>query len=284
MSTFAYDLNEYFMDSLEVSKFMMGREKIYNIIEKSDGKNILSTIFDWIIMSFVILSVSSIIVESFEISNATTRKILSIVEHASITVFTVEYLLRVITVDFRYPGKSFGRAFVKFFFSPMAVIDLLAILPFYMPRFTTLDLRFLRAVRLLRIFKFSRYNNSLTVVAQVFVRKKNELLITTFTTFVLLLISSVLMYYVEAKAQPDAFPNILASLWWGIITLTTVGYGDVYPVTVLGKFIGGIISFLGIGIVALPTGILSSGFMEIITAEKDAKKAKFCSNCGEKVG
>ena len=133
----------------------------------------------------------------------------------------------------------------------------------------------------MRILKINRYNNSLNLIWTVFKEKKAELAITGFITLLILIIASFLMYYIEGQAQPDKFPNIIASFWWAIATLTTVGYGDVYPITGFGKFVSGLIAVLGIGLVALPTGLVSAGFMEKIG--KSDKESKKCPHCGKEV-
>jgi len=122
------------------------------------------------------------------------------------------------------------------------------------------------------------------MLSRVLKNEKEKLLVTVFITFLLILIASTLMYYLESEVQPEAFPNIIAALWWAIATLTTVGYGDVYPITTMGKFLSGIIALLGIGLVALPTGILSSGFMGEMASDKNEKKSyKYCPHCGERI-
>ena len=167
----------------------------------------------------------------------------------------------------------------------MAIIDLLAILPFYLPFIIPVDLRFLRMLRLLRllrILKLNRYNDSMDIIIKIFKREKEKLITTFFVMAILILFSSSLMYYVENEAQPDKFPNIVASLWWAVATLTTVGYGDIYPITSLGKLFSGVIALLGIGLVALPTGIISSGFITEVNNNK-AEKEKTCPHCGGKL-
>ena len=126
----------------------------------------------------------------------------------------------------------------------------------------------------------NRYTKTLIMIKNVFKKKKEELFITLFISFLILILSSSIIYYVETDIQPSEFPNIIASFWWGISTLTTVGYGDVFPVTVLGKLLSGVIAFIGIGLVALPTGIISSGFIEEMQNKK--KKNKYCPNSGGK--
>jgi voltage-gated potassium channel len=165
----------------------------------------------------------------------------------------------------------------------MAIVDLLAILPAFLPLIFPLDLRiirFLRLFRLFRLFKMSRYVDSLNSLDDVVRSKKEELTVTVVMIAMLLLFSSSLMYVVETEAQPDKFPDIPSAMWWGVATLTTVGYGDVFPVTPLGKVLGGFIAFLGIGMFALPTGILASGFAEEIRKRHEKDKACACPHCG----
>ncbi len=183
----------------------------------------------------------------------------------SVTVFSIEYLLRlwVADADPKYQGPIKGR--LRYVLSPMALIDLLAILPFYLPLALTLDLRVLRLLRLFRLFrlfKMTRYVQSLRTFHRVFAAKKEELLITASMIFILLVLASSAMYAAENDTQPDKFGSIPETLWWGVVTLTTIGYGDVYPVTPVGKVIGGVFAVLGIGLFALPAGILASGFSE----------------------
>lgn len=194
----------------------------------------------------------------------------------SVAVFSIEYLLRlwVAPLDEKYKGPIAGR--LRYAVSPMALFDLAAILPFYLPLAITIDLRVLRLLRLFRLFrlfKMTRYVESLRTFHRVFAAKKEELLITALMIFILLVFASTAMYAVENETQPDKFPNIPETLWWGVVTLTTIGYGDVYPVTPLGKVIGGVIAFLGIGLFALPAGILASGFTEELKRRQDNARA-----------
>ena len=139
----------------------------------------------------------------------------------------------------------------------------------------------MRLIRLFRLFKLGRYSAAIKLFGRVLKAKREELFITAFAIFIILTISSSLLYYVEHKAQPEVFSSIPAAMWWGVATLTTVGYGDIYPITTLGKFLGAIISLLGIGLFAMPAGILSAGFIEEIRKTKET--AKTCPHCGEKL-
>jgi len=158
--------------------------------------------------------------------------------------------------------------------------DLISFLPMLIPIFG-MDLRMLRALRLtrlFRIFKMNRYTDSLTKFTNVFKNKKEELGITALVGFIVLLIASTLMYYIEGPYQPEAFSSIPASMWWGVETLTTVGYGDTYPITPLGKTLGSLIAVIGIGLFALPAGILATGFLAEMQKEKKQKRK--CPHCG----
>jgi voltage-gated potassium channel len=201
----------------------------------------------------------------------------------SVVCFSIEYVLRVWTAneDERFRKPVIGN--IRYTMTTMAIIDLLAVLPFYLP-LIGIDLRFLRILRLFRLFrmfKIARYMKALSLMNRVLKDKREELLISIVFTLFLLVIASTLMYYVENEAQPENFSSIPETMWWGIATLTTIGYGDVYPITGLGKFLGGIIALLGIGIFALPAGIMASGFSEHI--KKDKKDPITCPSCGERI-
>lgn len=202
----------------------------------------------------------------------------------SVFIFTIEYLFRLwaCTADDRFKGAMTGRA--RFAVTPLALVDLMAILPFYLPLLIPLDLRFIRALRLfrlLRILKMGRYSRSAKTLGNVLKEKKEELIMTVVGVLILLVIASSLMYFVENAAQPRAFSSIPAAMWWGVSTLTTVGYGDIYPITPIGKFFGAIIAIFGIGMFAIPAGILASGYAEEI--QKAHVKQKICPHCGKDV-
>ncbi|MDQ2693510.1 MAG: ion transporter [Chloroflexota bacterium] len=202
-------------------------------------------------------------------------------EAFSVGVFTIEYMLRIWTCT-EYPEYSHpvvGR--LRFVLSPFMLIDLLSFLPFYIPIWQ-LDLRMLRIIRLFRLFrllKMGRYAKSLVAIQKVLRAKREELGLTIFSGAILLIISSNLLYIIEHEAQPDRFASIPQAMWWGVVTLTTVGYGDIYPITPLGKIIGAIIAMLGIGLFALPAGIIASGF----AAELQPRPAEalVCPHCGK---
>ena len=200
-----------------------------------------------------------------------------------VTIFTIEYIARVwaCTVDDRYASPVRGR--LRFMVSPYALIDLIAILPFYLPLVVGEQgaTRILRIFRLFRLLKITRYSSSTTIIVDVFRYKARELSITALVMSIWLVFVSSLMYYVEGDAQPDVFSSIPSSIYWGVITLTTVGYGDVVPVTPLGRALGALIALLGIALFALPAGIFASGFAEVLQDRREGPQ--FCPHCGEQV-
>jgi Ion transport protein. len=266
------------------SLYGRAKARVYNVIREDDENDLASNIFDGVIIFLIIVNVALVIMDTFVLPPLVARISLA-VELVSVIAFTAEYLLRLWTSTCRYPDKSSVAARVKYIFSAMAIIDILAILPFYIPFVIPIDLRILRAlriIRLFRLFKVNRYTDALQSIANVFRRKAHQLLSAMIVVMLLMIIASVLMYNVENAAQPDKFENAFSGLWWAIATLTTVGYGDVYPITILGKIFSGIIALLGIGLVAVPTGIISAGFVEDIDKGKKEKK-NFCPYCGKDI-
>ncbi|WP_235299129.1 ion transporter [Portibacter marinus] len=258
------------------------RRQVYRLIDDDNSANLkINDRIGTFIMILIVLSIIAVVVESEESVRINYEGVFLWFEVIAVVIFTIEYLARVYTARLAYPELSPGRAVLKYIFSPMAIVDLLAILPFYielaaasMGLLEIMDLRFirvLRLMRLLRIFKLNRYNSSMKLIGDVMREEKEKLFITIFMTAILLVLASALVFTVEHEGQPEAFPNIYSSMWWAIATLTTVGYGDVYPTTAMGKILAGIIALLGIGLVALPTGILSGSFVQAINEEKERK-------------
>lgn len=273
---------------------------IFGIIQPAEKGNTASRVFDLAIMSLIFLSIASVFIMTFELPR-TVRKVLFMIECVSIIIFTVEYLLRIWTADLLYPDLPGWKARLRYVRSPMAIIDLAAILPFHLPMLFSVNLvgiRAIRLVRILRIFKLNRYTDALVSIGEVFRKKAKEILVSIFFVFLLLTIASLLIYYAEHDAQPEQFSNAFSGLWWAVATLTTVGYGDIYPITVIGRILGAVIAIMGIGMVAVPTGILSAGFVELLESKytppsevvgekKDAaekkEEFKYCPHCGKKL-
>ncbi|WP_341215915.1 ion transporter [uncultured Wocania sp.] len=234
------------------------KKHIKSIVEINDNK--LSRYFAFFIQALILLSVITFSIETIPNLKPQTRTILQSIEWFSVIVFTLEYLLRIYVADSK----------PKFVFSFFGVIDLLAILPFYLS--FGVDLRSLRALRFLRLFrilKLVRYNRAMNHFTRAIKSAKEEIFLFIFITLILIYFSAVGIYYFENEAQPEHFTSIFDSLWWAIITLTTVGYGDVYPITVGGKVFTFFILMIGLGIVAIPTGIISSALTKSIDSKEE---------------
>jgi len=253
------------------------------MVDSTESGNRVENHIKLFIIYLIILNVIAVILETCKSIYQPYAKLFYLFEVFSVVVFTIEYLLRLWVItenpDFSHPVK--GR--IKYIFTPLAIIDLIAILPFYLP-FMNIDFRFIRSIRLTRLFriaKLGRYSVALEAMNIAIKRKKEQLIITVGILLFFLLLSSSLLYYTEYEAQPDKFTSIPHAMWWGIATLTTVGYGDIYPVTTAGKIISSLIAIIGVGICALPTGIISAGFLENIRNNQESTKV--CPHCGKEI-
>ena len=238
------------------------RAKVFELIDTHTEKSKANKIIDRFLLTLIGLNVLAIILESVNTIYSQFSTAFFWFEVFSVTVFTIEYLVRLWTIVEKRTKSGNNVTRWQYVKSPLAIIDLLAILPFYLQLFFSLDLRFLRIVRLLRIFKISRYSSAFSLVLKVFTEERDALIAAFSILFVLLVISASGIYLIEHDVQPEAFGSIPAAMWWAMATLTTVGYGDVTPITVGGKFFGGVITILSLGLVAMPTGIIVSGFSE----------------------
>ncbi len=257
------------------------KKRVYEILDVAKPGDRASKIFDIFIVTLIALNVISIILETVQSIYTKAPRLFQGFEIFSVCVFSIEYVLRLwsCTVNPSYAAPVAGR--LRFAKKPLIIFDLLAVLPFYLP-FLGLDLRFIRALRLFRLFrvaKLGRYSQALQTFGRIFATKKEELFMIIFLLLLLIILASSLMYFAEHDAQPDVFSSIPQAMWWSIITLTTVGYGDVYPITAIGKVLAAFIALLGIGMFALPTGILGAAFIEEIQTKK--KSLKFCPHCGK---
>ena len=192
-------------------------------------------------------------------------------ELATNLIFLAEYVLRIFTADYLYGELGAAKARIKFIFSFYGIIDLFTFLPYFLPFFFPIGavaFRMLRVVRIFRLFRINARYDAFHVITGVLREKKNQLFSSIFLVIMLMLASSLCMYSLEHEAQPEAFSNAFSGIWWSVSTLLTVGYGDIYPVTVGGKLMAIVIAFLGVGMVAIPTGIISAGFVEHYTRMK----------------
>jgi voltage-gated potassium channel len=248
------------------------RQRLAVILDVPQPGDRVSLWIDRCLISLILINVVAVVLESVAALQARWGTVFYAIEVSSVTVFTAEYLLRVWSiVDNRwrseYAHPVLGR--LRFMRSPMAVIDLLAVLPFWLSMFIPLDLRFLRVVRLLRVLKLTRYSAATNLLFEVLREEARVMGAAVFMLFLLLMLMASATYFVEHTAQPQAFANIPQAMWWAVITVTTVGYGDVVPVTTLGKLIGAALGVVGVGMVALPAGILASGFSNALSRRQE---------------
>lgn len=254
------------------------------MVQDSNSRYTLSWFFDLYLIILITMNVFGLILMTVPEIRAEIDPYYKYFETFSFLSFGIEYLLRIWTcVEIKkYSHPVWGR--LKFMFSTMALIDLLSVFSFYFHSGHSLSyIRILRLLRIVMIFKFLRYLKSLRLVVHVIKEKRAELLIVISFIFLLLTFSSSLMYFVEHPVQPEVFRSIPDSMWWGINTITTVGATSGNPVTFIGKLIAGLVSILGIGLFALPTGILASAFSEHVTKHKQKKPPKKCPHCGNEI-
>ena len=263
------------------------RQRVWELLDVSEDPQSGVADWDWvdvILLVLILLNVVAVILEtvkSFQLRFGTAFRVFEVI---SVGVFSVEYAARIwaCTADPRYRQPIIGR--LRYVSGFDGVVDLLAILPFYitlaLPA-AALDLRILRVLRLLRfarVLKLGRYSDSLGRMKRVIGARRGDLGVALAAVGVVLILASSAIYYVEVDTQPDVFTSIPAAMWWGISALTTVGYGDITPVTPLGKFLGGIIQLLGIAIFALPAGIIAAGYEE--ESRRNAPGPGICKSCG----
>lgn len=259
------------------------KRTISKIIGTTHSDGSASRAFDIGMLILVFFNILAVVLETEEDLYSQYKTYFHYFEIFSVGVFTIEYILRLwtCTEHIKYKSPILGR--LQYALLPSMLIDLLSFLPFYLP-LGGMDLRFIRAVRLFRLFrlfKMGRYSQSLNKLTNVIKSKKEELVITLFSSIVLLIVASSLMYFIERESQPELFGSIPKAMWWGAVTLTTVGYGDVYPMTLLGRIIGAFIAVLGIGLFALPAGIIASGFATEL--QKQKPEQNICPHCGKDI-
>ncbi len=239
------------------------KQRLYHILERGQPEDPLSQVVDWALILLIVANVAAAAAGTVEPLYERHKEAFWAFEVFSVAIFTVEYLCRLWVCTEHLSLSDHGpiKARLKFAVSPYSLIDLLAILPFYLALFVpTADLRFLRVFRLLRLLKLTRYSPALATLWQVLVNERRALAAALLIMVILLIISSTAIYHVEHDVQPENFGSIPAAMWWAIATLTTVGYGDVVPLTGLGRAIGGLVMILGLAMFALPVGIIASGF------------------------
>jgi voltage-gated potassium channel len=242
----------------------------FNILYGNTDKSKLAKYVNMFLISLIVTNIIAVIFESDPVLGKTYKNEFYYFELISITIFTIEYLARIWAAPEKaeYFEISPIKARIKYFFSPMAIIDLLAILPFFISLFIFIDLRYLRLLRVLRLLKLSHHFKGFNIFLTVIEKEIKSIMAAIMVMFFLIVIAASLMYTLESKAQPEVFGSILHSLWWSVVTMTTVGYGDVTPITTAGKVVSTFIMLVGVGLVALPAGMLAARFGEELKDRK----------------
>ncbi len=263
-----------------MNKYERLRAHVWVVLEGIDNNSKISRAIGMGMMGLILLNVIAVIAGSMKSVAERYGVILDDFEIFSVLVFSIEYAARAwaCTSDPRY-SRRYGR--LRYLFTPLAIVDLLAITPFFVAMLT-LDLRILRMLRLVRavrLFKITRYNKAIHVMMSVVRGKKDDIVLVMFMLFILMVISSCLIYYCENGIQPEAFPDMPTTAWWALMTITTVDHGDVYPISAVGRVFAGIIAMIGVLFMALPTAILSAGYIEAVTK----KEEQACPHCGKPI-
>lgn len=248
---------------------------LYRIIEKNDSPS--GRAFDYVIVALIISNIISVVLQSYESIYSAHKTLFDTFELVSVIIFSLEYLLRLIVSPYRYSEKYHPKNLIRYVFSFSSLIDLLAIIPYYMPLLISFDLRALRIVRLfrlLRVLKLTRYLKALEIIKQVLIDKKAELIMSTLLLAVVVFFSGSLMYFSENEAQPTKFPNIIESTFWSIRTMIFLGFEGQMPITSGGAFFGTITVLFGLCWITLPISILSSGFIEAVGRRNKKKESE----------
>lgn len=262
------------------------RKRIFEIIQIGKVTDIQSRIFDFVIVGLIVVNIFIAICDTFAELNR-FQPVFNVIEAFTVVCFTIELGMRLWTADYIYK-KPRSISMLRYLISFNGFVELLSVIPFYLPFLFPKGLiafRMFRVVRILRLFQANSYSNAMVTILGVIRRKRNQLMSSMLIIFVIMLMSSLVMYGFEHEVQPEVYKNVFSGIWWSTSTLLTVGYGDIYPITLGGKAASIVITFLGVGMVAIPTGILSAGFTEFIAEQKDKrkshKKIEYCPYCGE---
>ena len=241
------------------------RKRVFTIIEIGTHGDYLSCGYDILYCLFILANLTTSILDTFQSLHGQYDRLFAAIDAVTVAFFALDYALRIWTAGHQYPKLTPGKAVLRYMSSFYGVVDLLSFLPYYLPVFFpagAIAFRVVRVVRIFRLFRITAYYDSLHIIADVIKSKRQQLLSSVFIVLVLMVASSLCMYSLEHEAQPEVFRNAFSGIWWSVSTLLTVGYGDIYPITPLGQAVGIVISFLGVGMVAIPTGIISAAFVE----------------------
>ena len=243
------------------------KRRVYDIIEIGNTNDIPSRLFDILITIVILASLTATIMMTYE-EFRSLKGLLEAVDLITVIIFTIEYALRLWTSDILYPDRTRAKAMLGFVLSGTGIVDLLTFFPYYLPIVFpagAVAFRIFRVIRIFRLFKINARYDAFNVIIDVIKEKSKQIFSSVVMVIILMIASSLCMYSLEHEAQPEVFKNAFSGIWWSASTLLTIGYGDIYPVTVGGRIMAIVISFLGVGMVAIPTGIISAGFVESYT-------------------
>ncbi len=248
----------------------MNKKRIFDIIQIGNKNDIPSRAFDIFISAVIIINILVTFLGTFS-QLSFLRPAFDVIELVTIIIFCIEYLLRIWTSDLLYPRKNRTMSVLRFLLSFDGIIDLLTILPFFFLSGMVM-FRMLRVVRIFHLFRINAQYDSFNLIKEVLSERKRQLISSFFIIIILMLGSSLAMYSAEHDAQPEAFENAFSGIWWSVSTVLTVGYGDIYPITISGRILAIIIAFLGVCVVAVPTGIISAGFVEKFSQKENSDR------------
>lgn len=245
--------------------WLQRRKRLFEIVEVGAADDWISRGYDLLSTLILVVNLTVTVMNTFDAMSLRYGAMLKGIESFTVAFFAVDYVLRLLSCRFLRPAERELKSLLLYMVSFTGLVNLLSFLPYYLPFFFpdgAVAFRMFRVIRIFRLFRINAYYDSLNVITEVLTSKKQQLLSSVFILLVLMLGSSLCMYSLEHEAQPEVFRNAFSGIWWSVSTLLTVGYGDIYPVTTLGKLFGTIIAFLGVGMVAIPTGIISAGFVD----------------------
>lgn len=245
--------------------WLQRRRRLSEILEAGASTDLVSRSYDVLSTLLTLVNIGVTVLYTFDQMELNHGRLLLTIEGVTVAFFAVEYFLRLWTAQFIYPNRSEWSAVKKYVTSFSGIVDLLSFMPYYLPVFFPAGatvFRMFRAVRIFRLFQINAYYDSLNVIGEVISSKRQQLMSSVFIILLLMLSSSLCMYSLEHEAQPEVFSNAFSGIWWSVSTLLTVGYGDIYPITTMGKIFSIFITCLGVGMVAIPTGIISAGFVD----------------------
>ena len=247
------------------------RKRLFEIIEIGLPGDVASQVYDAFNILSIVINLVVSVMYTFDDLHARFGPWLVTIEAVTVAFFAADFAMRLWTAKFLRPSLTEPRAVLRYIFSFSGLVDLLSFLPYYLPVFFpsgAVAFRMFRVARVFRLFRVNAYYDSLGVITEVISSKRQQLFSSVFILLVLMLASSLCMYSLEHDAQPEVFSNAFSGIWWSVSTLLTIGYGDIYPVTTMGKIFSIFITFLGVGMVAIPTGIISAGFVDQYTRIK----------------